>query len=124
MTEMRKPYCRDKIVIVSNYTQTLDLIEKMCLENGWPFCRLDGSIGMKKRQKMVDEFNDLSSNLVAFLLSSKAGGCELNLVGGNRLVLFDPDWNPAGTSRGFHTVVILCSICDRITLDTISYSFL
>lgn len=95
MTEMRKPYCRDKIVIVSNYTQTLDLIGKMCLENGWPFCRLDGSIGMKKRQKMVDEFNDLSSNLVAFLLSSKAGGCGLNLVGGNRLVLFDPDWNPA-----------------------------
>jgi hypothetical protein len=50
---------------------------------------------MKKRQKMVDEFNDPSSSLVAFLLSSKAGGCGLNLIGGNRLVLFDPDWNPA-----------------------------
>ncbi len=33
--------------------------------------------------------------MVAFLLSSKAGGCGLNLIGGNRLVLFDPDWNPA-----------------------------
>ena len=42
-----------------------------------------------------DEFNDPSSSLVAFLLSSKAGGCGLNLIGGNRLVLFDPDWNPA-----------------------------
>lgn len=50
---------------------------------------------MKKRQKMVDEFNDPGSSLVAFLLSSKAGGCGLNLIGGNRLVLFDPDWNPA-----------------------------
>lgn len=91
MREMRRPgNGNDKIVIVSNYTQTLDLIGRMCKENSWGFCRLDGSISMKKRQKMVDEFNDPSSSLVAFLLSSKAGGCGLNLIGGNRLVLFDP----------------------------------
>lgn len=96
MREMRKPgNGNDKIVIVSNYTQTLDLIGKMCRESNWGFCRLDGSVTMKKRQKMVDEFNDPSSSLIAFLLSSKAGGCGLNLIGGNRLVLFDPDWNPA-----------------------------
>jgi hypothetical protein len=96
MREMRRPgNGNDKIVIISNYTQTLDLIGKMCKENTWKFCRLDGSISMKKRQKMVDDFNDPSSPLVAFLLSSKAGGCGLNLIGGNRLVLFDPDWNPA-----------------------------
>ena len=75
MKEMRKPgNGNDKIVIVSNYTQTLDLIGRMCRENSWGFCRLDGSITMKKRQKMVDEFNDPSTSLVAFLLSSKAGG--------------------------------------------------
>ncbi|CAJ1957218.1 unnamed protein product [Cylindrotheca closterium] len=96
MKEMRRPgNGNDKIVIVSNYTQTLDLIGRMCRQNSWGFCRLDGSITMKKRQKMVDEFNDPSSPLIAFLLSSKAGGCGLNLIGGNRLVLFDPDWNPA-----------------------------
>jgi DNA repair and recombination RAD54-like protein len=91
--EMRKPgNGGDKIVIISNYTQTLDLIGRMCGENSWGFCRLDGSVSMKKRQKMVDEFNDPTSSLVAFLLSSKAGGCGINLIGGNRLVLFDPDW--------------------------------
>ena len=80
MREMRKPgNGNDKIVIVSNYTQTLDLIGRMCRENSWGFCRLDGSITMKKRQKMVDEFNDPTSSLVAFLLSSKAGGwCVCN----------------------------------------------
>jgi DNA repair and recombination RAD54-like protein len=93
MKEMRRPgNGNDKIVIISNYTQTLDLIGKMCRENSWGFCRLDGSVTMKKRQKMVDQFNDPSSPLIAFLLSSKAGGCGLNLIGGNRLVLFDPDW--------------------------------
>jgi DNA repair and recombination protein RAD54 and RAD54-like protein len=75
MKEMRKPgNGNDKIVIVSNYTQTLDLIGRMCRESNWGFCRLDGSITMKKRQKMVDEFNDPNTNLIAFLLSSKAGG--------------------------------------------------
>jgi len=75
MKEMRKPgNGGNKIVIVSNYTQTLDLIGRMCRENSWGFCRLDGSITMKKHQKMVDEFNDPSSPLIAFLLSSKAGG--------------------------------------------------
>lgn len=44
---------------------------------------------------MVAEFNDSQQNHFVFLLSSKAGGCGLNLIGGNRLILFDPDWNPA-----------------------------
>jgi DNA repair and recombination protein RAD54 and RAD54-like protein len=80
MKEMRKPgNGNDKIVIISNYTQTLDLIGKMCRENSWGFCRLDGGVNMKKRQKMVDEFNDPQSSLVAFLLSSKAGGCGKNI---------------------------------------------
>jgi DNA repair and recombination protein RAD54 and RAD54-like protein len=75
MKEMRRPgNGNDKIVIISNYTQTLDLIGRMCRESSWGFCRLDGSVTMKKRQKMVEEFNDPSSSLVAFLLSSKAGG--------------------------------------------------
>jgi DNA repair and recombination RAD54-like protein len=57
MKEMRKPgNGGDKIVIVSNYTQTLDLIGRMCRENSWGFCRLDGSITMKKRQKMVRDY--------------------------------------------------------------------
>lgn len=86
---------RDRIVVVSNYTQTLDLIAMLCRERNYPVLRLDGSTGMSKRQKLVKEFCDQGQNQFVFLLSSKAGGCGLNLVGGNRLVLFDPDWNPA-----------------------------
>jgi DNA repair and recombination protein RAD54 and RAD54-like protein len=83
MKEMRKPgNGNDKIVIVSNYTQTLDLIGRMCKQNHWGFCRLDGSVGGKKRQAMVDDFNNPSSSLIAFLLSSKAGGWYVNLLTG------------------------------------------
>ncbi|QDZ25380.1 SNF2-like helicase [Chloropicon primus] len=85
----------DKLVVVSNYTQTLDLIGKLCRDRGYPFVRLDGSLAVKKRMRLVNQFNDPTQDQFVFLLSSKAGGCGLNLVGANRLILFDPDWNPA-----------------------------
>ena len=43
-----------------------------------------------KRQKLVDQFNDPDGKEFIFLLSSKAGGCGINLIGANRLILFDP----------------------------------
>lgn len=52
--------------------------------------RLDGSMNTSKRQTLVDRFNDPQGDEFVFLLSSKAGGCGLNLIGANRLVLFDP----------------------------------
>nr|DAD41242.1 TPA_asm: hypothetical protein HUJ06_015565 [Nelumbo nucifera] len=89
----------DRIVLVSNYTQTLDLFAQLCRERRYPYLRLDGTTSISKRQKLVNRFNDLSKDEFAFLLSSKAGGCGLNLIGGNRLVLFDPDWNPANDKQ-------------------------
>jgi SNF2 family DNA or RNA helicase len=82
---------------------------------------------MKKRQKLVDQLNNEKIDQFVFLLSSKgtlssarpssirqsmlhaciilffhttsAGGCGLNLIGANRLVLFDGDWNPANDKQ-------------------------
>ncbi|KAL2349569.1 hypothetical protein Fmac_003569 [Flemingia macrophylla] len=89
----------DRIVLVSNYTQTLDLFGQLCGERRYPHLRLDGTTSISKRQKLVNCFNDPSKDEFVFLLSSKAGGCGLNLIGGNRLVLFDPDWNPANDKQ-------------------------
>ncbi|KAG2497992.1 hypothetical protein HYH03_004251 [Edaphochlamys debaryana] len=89
----------DRIVLVSNYTSTLDLFAQICRERGYPFVRLDGTTTINKRQKLVKVFNDPAEKQFAFLLSSKAGGCGLNLIGANRLVLYDPDWNPANDAQ-------------------------
>ncbi|KMP01722.1 DNA repair and recombination protein RAD54 [Coccidioides immitis H538.4] len=94
----------DKIVLISNYTQTLDLFEKLCRSRGYGSLRLDGTMTVKKRQKLVDRFNDPDGEEFVFLLSSKAGGCGINLVGANRLVLFDPDWNPAADQQALARV--------------------
>ena len=55
-------------------------------QNQWPCLRLDGTTSGVNRTKLVDKFNDPTSGQFAFLLSSKAGGCGINLIGGSRLV--------------------------------------
>jgi len=87
----------DKVVIVSNYTSALTVIEKSILNSkGWPSLRLDGTVAQSARQALVDSFNRSGvDKSFVFLLSSKAGGCGLNLIGGNRLIMVDPDWNPS-----------------------------
>ncbi|KAJ3285465.1 DNA-dependent ATPase protein rad54 [Borealophlyctis nickersoniae] len=103
ITSMRKA-SNDKIVLISNYTQTLDLMDKLCRARKWGSLRLDGTMTIQKRQKLVDRFNDPQGPDFIFLLSSKAGGCGINLIGANRLVLFDPDWNPANDAQALARV--------------------
>ncbi|PGH28224.1 hypothetical protein AJ80_00114 [Polytolypa hystricis UAMH7299] len=86
----------EKVVIVSNYTSTLDLLANLLSSLSLPFLRLDGSTPAAKRQPLVDDFNrSFPTSCFAFLLSAKAGGMGLNLIGASRLILFDVDWNPA-----------------------------
>ncbi|XP_030847505.1 DNA repair and recombination protein RAD54B isoform X1 [Strongylocentrotus purpuratus] len=89
------PTRRERLVLVSNYTQTLDILQALCSIEGYQFCRLDGSTPTAKRQSIVEHFNSSYAKETIFLLSSKAGGVGLNLIGASRLLLYDIDWNPA-----------------------------
>ncbi|RUS22539.1 hypothetical protein BC937DRAFT_88569 [Endogone sp. FLAS-F59071] len=90
LTELRAS-TKEKVVLVSNYTQTLDILEGMCNKHEYDFFRLDGSTPSGKRQEYVDRFNSPTCNKFVFLLSSKSGGVGLNLIGASRLILFDVD---------------------------------
>ncbi|KAF8518738.1 SNF2 family N-terminal domain-containing protein [Gautieria morchelliformis] len=86
----------EKCIIVSHYTSTLDVIQAFCDTKKYTYNRLDGRTQVSKRQEYVDGFNKSSqSNCFIFLLSAKAGGVGLNLIGASRLVLVDSDWNPS-----------------------------
>lgn len=104
LDQIRQNPARDKLVIVSNFTQTLDIIAALCKRKNVGYFQLDGSTPIKKRQELVDDFNVPCSQEIVFLLSSKAGGVGLNLIGANRLILFDPDWNPANDAQAMGRV--------------------
>ncbi|KAL4151136.1 hypothetical protein PRNP1_008085 [Phytophthora ramorum] len=80
------------------FTQTrgmLDILESFMSRLGHACCRLDGTTAVAERQQRLDAFNDPDSELFAFLLTTRAGGIGVNLVGADRVVVFDPDWNPS-----------------------------
>ncbi|XP_014215295.1 DNA repair and recombination protein RAD54B isoform X2 [Copidosoma floridanum] len=82
---------QEKIVLISYFTQTLDLLEKICCSEQLQFCRLDGNTPAAARNKIVDRFNSKDNSCTR--------GVGLNLVGASRLILFDSDWNPANDAQ-------------------------
>lgn len=86
----------DKVVIVSTFTSTLDVLESFCQRKRFAFLRLDGKTKQDERVDLVNHFNrSPQSSSFVFLLSTRAGGVGLNLIGANRLFLMEPEWNPA-----------------------------
>ncbi|PIL37156.1 hypothetical protein GSI_00848 [Ganoderma sinense ZZ0214-1] len=88
-------HTEEKCIIVSHYTSALNIIEAYCKRKSYTYHRLDGNTPAPKRQEYVNDFNKSSqAKRFLFLLSSKAGGVGLNLIGASRLILIDSDWNP------------------------------
>ncbi|KAM4688311.1 DNA repair and recombination protein RAD54B isoform 2-T2 [Discoglossus pictus] len=95
LTAIRENSPSERVVLVSNYTKTLNILQAMCKQHGYKYTRLDGQTPVSQRQHIVDGFNSKYSPDFIFLLSSKAGGVGLNLIGASHLILYDIDWNPA-----------------------------
>ncbi|XP_050094783.1 DNA repair and recombination protein RAD54B-like [Anopheles aquasalis] len=95
---------QEKVVIVSYYNKTLDMIAGLCEHYNYKHSRLDGSTVASDRSKIVATFNNAASDIFILLLSAKAGGAGLNLIGASRLVLYDNDWNPANDLQAMSRV--------------------
>lgn len=83
----------NRVLIFSQFTMMLDILEEYLNIRGHKWLRLDGQTSVPDRQDLIDQFNKDDSILV-FLLSTRAGGLGINLTSANVVVLHDLDFNP------------------------------
>lgn len=83
-----------RVLLFSQMTTTLDLIEYLLGLLEMPYFRLDGSTDVANRRKDMAAFNDPDCSTHVFLLTTRAGGVGVNLQGADTIILFDSDFNP------------------------------
>ena len=83
-----------RVLIFSQMTRVLDILEDYCTMRNHKMVRIDGQTGGEEREQAVEDFNKPGSDLFVFLLSTRAGGLGINLATADVVVLYDSDWNP------------------------------
>ncbi|KAI4153615.1 MAG: hypothetical protein L6R39_001536 [Caloplaca ligustica] len=84
-----------KTLLFAQHRIMLDILEKFIRSlQGFNHRRMDGNTAIQARQGMVDEFNN-NPDAHVFLLTTKVGGLGINLTGADRVIIYDPDWNPS-----------------------------
>ncbi|XP_065832457.1 chromatin-remodeling ATPase INO80-like [Oscarella lobularis] len=82
-----------RVLIYSQMTKMIDLLEEYMYYRKHKYIRLDGSSKIADRRDMVADFQS-RSDLFVFLLSTRAGGLGINLTAADTVVFYDSDWNP------------------------------
>ncbi len=84
----------DKVLVFSHNVRLLRILQHLFHNTSYSVSYLDGSLSYDERQRVVDDFNSDPAQFV-FLISTRAGGVGLNITSANKVVIFDPHWNPA-----------------------------
>jgi DNA excision repair protein ERCC-6 len=80
-------------LIFSQTKKILDIIERLSETLDFSFLRMDGNVNLKQRMELIDTFNNSNKHFL-FLLTTRVGGLGINLTAANKVIIFDPDWNP------------------------------
>ena len=83
-----------RVLIFSQMSRVLDILEDYCVFRGHQYCRIDGGTAHEDRIAAIDEYNKPGSEKFVFLLTTRAGGLGINLTSANIVFLYDSDWNP------------------------------
>lgn len=100
-----------QVLIFSQMTKVLNIIEDYLAFRQWKYCRIDGQTNIDERQRAMDAFNAEKTAGVngtrntrddrhfVFMLSTRAGGLGINLTSADTCIIFDSDWNPHADSQ-------------------------
>ncbi|KAF7232063.1 hypothetical protein EG68_07299 [Paragonimus skrjabini miyazakii] len=87
-----------KVLLFSQSRRMLNLLERLVLSMSLTYLRMDGSTPVNQRASLIEQFSrsdqSTSSNVFAFLLTTRVGGLGINLTAASRVLIYDPDWNP------------------------------
>ncbi|KAK0548736.1 swr1 complex component [Tilletia horrida] len=83
-----------RILIFTQMTKMLDILESFLNYHGYRYLRLDGATKVDQRQLLTERFNR-DARIDAFILSTRSGGLGINLVGADTVLFYDLDWNAA-----------------------------
>ncbi|EFC39046.1 predicted protein [Naegleria gruberi] len=83
-----------RVLIFTQMTRMLDILEDYCYLRNYEYCRIDGQTSSELREQHMDEFNKEGSSKFIFLLSTRAGGLGINLATADTVIIYDSDWNP------------------------------
>jgi len=83
-----------RILIFTQMTRVLDILEDFLVMRGYKYCRIDGNTDYNVRESSIDAFNAPNSEKFCFILSTRAGGLGINLQTADTCILYDSDWNP------------------------------
>ncbi|CAG9764816.1 unnamed protein product [Ceutorhynchus assimilis] len=83
-----------RTLLFSQGRSMIKIFENFLDKQGYAYLKMDGTTSISSRQGLIDKFNQDKSYDV-FLLTTRVGGLGVNLIGANRVIIYDPDWNPA-----------------------------
>ncbi|KAL3288792.1 hypothetical protein HHI36_003226 [Cryptolaemus montrouzieri] len=85
---------KHRILLFSQGRAMIRIFEQFLGEQNYTYLKMDGTTPIGSRQKLIDKFNQ-DETYDVFLLTTKVGGLGVNLTGADRVIIYDPDWNPA-----------------------------
>uniref|UniRef100_A0A8C0AQB2 DNA excision repair protein ERCC-6 n=1 Tax=Buteo japonicus TaxID=224669 RepID=A0A8C0AQB2_9AVES len=83
-----------RVLFFTQSRQMLQILEVFVRERNYSYLRMDGTTTIASRQPLIARYNE-DKSIFIFLLTTRVGGIGVNLTGANRVIIYDPDWNPS-----------------------------